>query len=126
MPVVWSERHRLHEPGGEVWVGVRTPGTELPERAERIRAALAEAGARFVDAAAQPDDALLAVHDRELLAYLGRAWEEWEAAGLTVRPGPGPGRPVRLPPPGPVLATARRPSRPPITRPRRAGSPTTR
>ena len=30
MPVVWSDRHRLHEPGGEVWVGVRTPGTEVP------------------------------------------------------------------------------------------------
>ena len=38
MPVVWSDRHRRHEPGGEVWVGVRTPGTELPERAERVRA----------------------------------------------------------------------------------------
>ena len=25
MPVVWSDRHRLHEPGGEIWVGVRTP-----------------------------------------------------------------------------------------------------
>ena len=49
MPVVWSERHRLHEPGGEVWVGVRTPGTELPDRAERIRAELERAGARFVD-----------------------------------------------------------------------------
>ena len=27
MPVVWSDRHRLHDPGGEVWVGVRIPGT---------------------------------------------------------------------------------------------------
>ncbi len=52
MPVVWSDRHRLHEPGGEIWVGVRTPGTEVPERAERIRAALG--GARFVEARPQP------------------------------------------------------------------------
>src|SRR3954454_10105491 len=87
MPVVWSARHRLHEPGGEVWVGLRTPGTELPARAERIRDALAEAGARFVDAEPQPDDALLAVHDPALVAYLARAWEEWQAAGLTVDPG---------------------------------------
>jgi len=36
MPVAWSDRHPLHEPGGEVWVSVRTPGTELPARAERI------------------------------------------------------------------------------------------
>ena len=44
MPVVWSDDHRLHDPGGEVWVGVRIPGTELPERAERIREALDGAG----------------------------------------------------------------------------------
>ena len=87
MPVVWSDRHRLHDPGGEVGVGVRMRGTELPARAERIHEALADAGARFVDARAQPDDAVLAVHDPELLAYLAHAWEEWEAAGLTVDPG---------------------------------------
>jgi acetoin utilization deacetylase AcuC-like enzyme len=87
MPVVWSERHRLHEPGGEVWVGVRTPGTEIPARAERIREALADAGARFVDAVAQPDEAALAVHDPALVSYLAGAWAGWEAAGLTVDPG---------------------------------------
>ena len=30
MPVVWSDRHRRHEPGGEVWVGVRTPAPSCP------------------------------------------------------------------------------------------------
>jgi acetoin utilization deacetylase AcuC-like enzyme len=80
MPVVWSDAHRLHEPGGEVWIGVRTPGTEVPERAERIRAALA--GAAFVDAEPQPDAALLAVHDAGLADYLEHAWADWEAAGL--------------------------------------------
>ena len=44
IPTVWSELHRLHEPGGEIWVGVRTPGTELPDRVELIRAALRSAG----------------------------------------------------------------------------------
>jgi acetoin utilization deacetylase AcuC-like enzyme len=87
MPVVWSDRHRLHDPGGEVWVGVRIPGTELPARAEQIRAALAEAGAPFVEAQAQPDDAVLAVHDAALTAYLASAWRNWEAAGLHVDPG---------------------------------------
>lgn len=87
LPVVWSDIHRRHDPGAEIWVGVRTPGTELPERAERIREALGDAGAPFVDARAQPDDALLAVHDPELPAYLAVAWEEWEAAGLTTDPG---------------------------------------
>ena len=87
MPVVWSDRHRLHDPGGEVWVGVRTPGTELPARADAIRATLARAGARFVDAEAHDDHALLAVHDAELVEYLAGAWREWEAAGLTRDPG---------------------------------------
>jgi acetoin utilization deacetylase AcuC-like enzyme len=100
MPVVWSERHRLHEPGGEVWVGVRTPGTELPERAERIRAELERAGARFVAADAQPDDALLQVHDRALLDYLAGAWREWEAAGLTEDPGQDRVVPYIFPHPG--------------------------
>ena len=87
MPVVWSDRHRLHDPGGEVWVGVRIPGTELPARADAIRATLAGAGARLVDAQAHDDDALLAVHDAQLLEYLAGAWREWEAAGLTRDPG---------------------------------------
>jgi acetoin utilization deacetylase AcuC-like enzyme len=87
-PVVWSDRHRLHEPGGEVWVGVRTPGTELPERAERIRAELERAGARIHEAPlADPEAELAAVHDRALLDYLAAAWDEWEAAGLTEDPG---------------------------------------
>jgi acetoin utilization deacetylase AcuC-like enzyme len=87
MPVVWSDRHRRHEPGGEVWVGVRTPGTEVPARADRIREALAQAGARFVDPEEQPDEALAEVHDSDLLAYLAGAWDEWGAAGLTEDPG---------------------------------------
>ncbi|MGH2926182.1 MAG: histone deacetylase family protein [Solirubrobacterales bacterium] len=87
MPVVWTDLHRLHEPGGEVWVGVRTPGTELPARAERIHETLASMEARLLDAQPQPDAALLEIHDQELLAYLAAAWDDWEAAGLTDDPG---------------------------------------
>jgi acetoin utilization deacetylase AcuC-like enzyme len=85
IPVVWSDRHRLHEPGGEIWVGVRTPGTELPERAERIRAALEDAP--VVPAATQPDSGVLAIHDGELLDFLASAWSDWQAAGLDRDPG---------------------------------------
>jgi acetoin utilization deacetylase AcuC-like enzyme len=87
MPVVWSDRHRLHDPGGEVWVGVRMPGTEVPERAERVKAALEADGARVVDAERHADDAILAVHHASLLAYLENAWSDWKAAGLTEDPG---------------------------------------
>ena len=116
MPVVWSDLHRLHEPGGEVWVGVRTPGTELPARAERIRAALADAGARFVDPEPPPDEAVLRVHDPALLTYLAGAWGEWQAAGLDTDPGqdrvvpyvfPHPGLLAGLEPTLPAAAGAR-------------------
>jgi acetoin utilization deacetylase AcuC-like enzyme len=100
MPVVWSDRHRLHDPGGEVWVGVRTPGTELPERAERIRETLEAAGARSVDAEEQPGEAVLAVHDAALTEYLATAWEEWETSGLTEDPGQDRVVPYLFPHPG--------------------------
>src|SRR5436190_6290143 len=87
MPVVWDERCRLHEPAGEVWVGVRTPGTEVAARADAILAALAEAGAQVVPAEEHGDDPLLAVHDAALLDYLATAWEEWAQAGLPDDPG---------------------------------------
>jgi acetoin utilization deacetylase AcuC-like enzyme len=100
MPVVWSDRHRLHEAGGEVWVGVRTQGTEVPERAERIRTALAAAGARFVEAEQQPDDAVLAVHDAALTEHLATAWDQWEASGMTREPGQDRVVPYLFPHPG--------------------------
>jgi acetoin utilization deacetylase AcuC-like enzyme len=112
MPVVWSDRHRLQEPGGEIWIGVRTPGTEVPERAERIRVALAAAGARFVDARPAGDEALAGVHDRELLDYLEAAWRDWDAAGLPRDPGQDRVVPYLFPHPGlfagvtPAVATA--------------------
>jgi acetoin utilization deacetylase AcuC-like enzyme len=85
MPVVWSDRCLLHEPGEEIWVGVPTPAAETPDRIERIREALA--GARFVEAEAHDDSALRAVHDEPLLAYLRTAWDEWLGAGLPDDPG---------------------------------------
>jgi acetoin utilization deacetylase AcuC-like enzyme len=82
MPVVWSDRCRLHDPGGEIFVGVRTPGTEVVARADVILAALAEADARVVDAEQHSDAALLAVHDAPLLEFLESAWGNWTGAGL--------------------------------------------
>src|SRR3954451_3143141 len=44
VPFVWAEDVLLHEPEAEIWVGVRTPATELPGRAVEIRQALMAAG----------------------------------------------------------------------------------
>ena len=82
LPFIWSDECLRHEPGAEIWVGVRTPATELPERALRIREALLAAGAREVAATAHADDALLAVHDPALVEFLRTAWDEWAALGL--------------------------------------------
>jgi len=89
MPVVWSDTCLLHEAGGEVWIGRPIPGDELPERAVRIREALVAAGATVVEAHEQPDDALLAVHDERLLAFLRDAWSDWHAAGYPAAHGQG-------------------------------------
>ncbi len=87
MPVVWSDRCRLHEPGGEIWVGVRTPGTESAVRLDAILAALLEEEPRIVTAEPHSDAALLAVHDPALLVFLESAWDEWTAAALDREPG---------------------------------------
>lgn len=87
VPVVWSDQCLLHEPGGEVWIGVPIPGDEVPERAVCIREALVGAAAPVVDALPHPDDAVLAVHDVALVEFLRTAWEGWEAAGYPADPG---------------------------------------
>ena len=99
LPIVWSDRHRLHEPGGEVWVGLRTPGTEVPARADAIRAALEACDAR-VRRGRTASRRRRPRRPRRVAARvpphgLGRVGEGRPAR----RPGPGPGRPVRLRPP---------------------------
>jgi len=82
LPFVWSDDCLRHEPEAEVWVGVRTPATEVPARAVAIRKALVAAGAREVATVAHDDSALLAVHDPALVEFLRTAWGDWSAAGL--------------------------------------------
>jgi hypothetical protein len=87
VPVVWSEQCLLHDPGGEVWLGVRDAGTEVPARAQVLRDALAAAGAPEVPAAAHGDEVLRAVHDPALLDHLAGVWAEWERAGFPAEYG---------------------------------------
>ena len=116
IPLVWSEAQRLHDPGAEIWVGVRTPAVEVAARAGAIRDELERAGHPVVAAAPRPDGALLAVHDRALLEFLAGAWSEWEASGLPQDPGqdrvvpyffPHPGLLGTLTPAAPVATWAR-------------------
>jgi len=82
IPVVWSDGCLRHEPAGEVWLGEREPGTELPARAVVLRDALTAAGAPLVAAQPHGDAVLRTVHDPGLIDHLAGAWDQWQAAGL--------------------------------------------
>jgi acetoin utilization deacetylase AcuC-like enzyme len=100
IPAVWSDDCLLHEPGGEVWIGLPDPGNEVPARAEVIRAALVSAGANVVAAVAHPDEAILAVHDGGLIDFLRDAWRLWDKAGYPQDPGQDRVVPYLFPHPG--------------------------
>ena len=81
LAVAWHEDCLLHEPAGEVWLGLRETGTEVPDRARVILAALAGAGASVRPAWPHDPATLLAVHDAELVDHLATIWADWEAGG---------------------------------------------
>ena len=78
IPVVWSDDVLAHDPRDEVWVGVRTDGTEVPARATVVREALANAGHPELPAGTHPDDVLLQVHEPGMVDWLRTAWDAWE------------------------------------------------
>ena len=77
--VVRSAAARRHVPGAEIWLGMRTPGTEVPERVDAIEAALADWP--MVEATAHDDEVLLRVHDARLVEHVRTVWERWEEYG---------------------------------------------
>src|SRR4051794_7134830 len=92
-PFVWSDDCLRHEPDAEVWVGVRTPATEVPARAVAVRETLVAAGAREGAASAHADSALLAVRDPALVDFLPRGGD----AGPPPPPPPPRGGPYFSP-----------------------------
>src|SRR2546421_8437713 len=85
MPVVWSDRCLLHDPGREIWVGLPTEASEVPARMDCILYTLARPD--LVTAEQHDDEILKAIHDEDLLRYLESAWDEWQASGLPEDPG---------------------------------------
>lgn len=82
IPVVWSAQCRRHDPRGEVWLGVRTAGSEVPDRVDVIVDALRSAGHRLVDPVAHDDILLTAVHDGRLVEHLATVHEAWTRSGV--------------------------------------------
>jgi acetoin utilization deacetylase AcuC-like enzyme len=75
--VVWSPATRLHEAVGAVWVGVPDPGDEVPERVDRILAALSAAGLPVVAATPHDDTVLATVHEPAFLRHLETIHDAW-------------------------------------------------
>jgi acetoin utilization deacetylase AcuC-like enzyme len=100
LPVVWSDDCLRHEPAGEVWLGVWDEGTEVPERATAVLEAVTAAGGAVHAAVAHDDDALLAVHDAELISHLRDIWAQWEAGGYVSEYGRTRVVPYVFPTPG--------------------------
>jgi acetoin utilization deacetylase AcuC-like enzyme len=80
--VVWSETTRRHLPGAEIWVGVTTPGTEVPERVDTILAVLRDAGHDVLEATGHDDAALEDVHAPEFVRHLSQVHAEWMASEI--------------------------------------------
>jgi acetoin utilization deacetylase AcuC-like enzyme len=100
VPVVWNDDCLLHEPGGEIWIGLPDPGDEVPARVAVIRDALVAAGATLVQATPHEDDAILAVHDAGLVDHLRESSRLWQEAGYLEDPGQPRVVPYIFPHPG--------------------------
>jgi len=77
--IIRSPRARDHVPGAEIWLGMRTPGTEVPERVDAIEAAIADWPT--MEALPHDDEVLLRVHDARLVEHLHTVWDRWGEYG---------------------------------------------
>lgn len=87
LTAVWSEDSLAHDPEGEVWIGVRIEGDEIPERATMMRRAIDALGLGVIESVGDRDEAITAVHEAGMLEYLRTAYDEWVAAGYPEDPG---------------------------------------
>lgn len=78
--VVHSPLATAHVPGAEIWLGARTPGTEIPERVGAIEASLADLP--HIEATEHDSDVLFAVHDQDLVRHLRTIWSRWGEYGM--------------------------------------------
>lgn len=81
MHIIYSEDHRHQDGTAELIDGQFHPPVEKPERAERILAAVREAGIGGIQAPDAVERRILEkVHDPGYLQFLEKAWDEWIAA----------------------------------------------
>ena len=82
MKIVYSDRHRLHFPKGELFGGQFVTPFERPSRINHI---LRELKKRHMTDLVRPDELdmrlVRKVHDKGFLKFLETAWAEWKEAG---------------------------------------------
>lgn len=84
---VWSEESVLHDPDGEVWIGLPIEGDETPPRGYAMKRAIDSIGLEATQPKRHADDAITAVHDPGMLSYLKTAHDDWLAAGYADQHG---------------------------------------
>ena len=79
MKIFYSETHRKHYPPFEVFDGgKRVPYLENPDRMDRILSALKQKDwAEFLEPSDFGLEPIYAVHDKDYVAFLASAWNEW-------------------------------------------------
>jgi len=79
MKIFYSDNHRRHHPPFEVFDGgKRVPYLENPDRMDQILNALKKTDwAELIEPADFGLDPILAVHDKDYIAFLASAWTEW-------------------------------------------------
>ncbi len=82
MITIYSEKHRLHAPKGEISGGEMVAPFESPFRAELILKAVQKAGLGKVIAPEEYGmETVLAVHDPAYIDFLQTAWQRWSDDG---------------------------------------------
>jgi acetoin utilization deacetylase AcuC-like enzyme len=77
VPVVWSAHCLRHDPKTEVWLGVATVGTEVPERVVVVRDQVRAAGHELVDAVEHGTEPIARVHSTRLVDHLSTVYAQW-------------------------------------------------
>jgi len=103
MQVIYSDAHREHAPDCFILAGRLQPSPEGPERADRLVAAVRQAGFDVAAPSAAAGEAIAGVHDAGYLDFLQHGLDDWrqlKAAGPEIIPNVHPGRHMQALPQG--------------------------
>lgn len=79
IPVITSDAHRTHDPEFDIYSGSLVGRFEVPQRVDRIRAALTGGPFEMVAPSAHGLDPVLRIHNPDLVDFLTTAWHEYTA-----------------------------------------------